>query len=609
MFFFRPGFTIGALCWCFFAVYAGACKVRETASLSAGPPGVATQDSDGVLRIRLSRELPTLNPLDEQVFDVWRIAFPWVLEPLVKIERSTGRLTGVLAESWSAMEKDGRKMTYRFRLRPDVYWHDGRRLSPEDVRFTMGLVTNGAAVPADIEKAAGRMLVDLQTGRLPVADVVVLGRDALEIRLNIPYGPFLERLAQVPILPAHLFEECGFEEQCDASDEKVDDLKPRFCSLVLDSPACRAEGKTMVGTGPFRLLQWWPGEKLIFLRNDTYWGESPQSRRVEFHFLTGKEIVWEKMKNGSLDVVADLDGKELEYFRKRISADRKGGGMFSVKGVRPHGVSFMIMRGTRDRFLRRALWMLIDRRDLLERVPFGGESPSALLNHPVSHDSFQQSIFGGVHYSGKSEDALNLLEKSGWKRGKKGILKRDGAPLRLKMVLPEEAVLFKEIFEKTASQLKKHGFLVDVETIPNVSFISGLTGKRVPGRYSSAAQALSWANVSGEKAVTALQIGHLSPWTDLYDGFHSSRRSHITGFGTVEDSVLDGLLEKWALEPDREKRVGLTSEILERIWQMAVVLPLHPPVYPLLVSPRVSGIRDGGTWMDLRSLQKLAGES
>lgn len=602
---------IGMVAFLFMSiVFAGlwGCRVDENKKVKA--PRVARADAtnskkNDVIKIRFPRDLPTLNPLESSNFDVWRMTFPWVMEPLLRVEKKTGRMVGVLAESWKPLKTKGEITGYRFTLREGVVWHDGKALTPKDVMFTMGLVTTGELRPAkEFKKEQYNSLISrMQRNQLPVQDVKLLGGNVFEIHLSIPYGPFLERLAQVPIAPHHLFQECGLENNCPKKNEKSVGESVSFCKLSLDLVSCTMAGKMMIGTGPFKVLQWWPGEKIIFLRNDDYWGKAPKAKRLEFHIFAGKPNIWKKLKQGDVDIIAGVNGKELAFLNKKVSTLKKGEDNYSVVNVKPHGTTFAVFRGTRNRFLRRALWMLINRKELLSMLPGGSGEGMSLLAHPVSHDSYQQEVFPGVHYVGKPKAAFKLLERVGWKRGPKKLFRRGGRVLKIKVVLPEGAIVFGEFFKKIAFDLRKHGIGIDVEKIPYISYISGLAGKRVSGKYASLVQSIGWGNVAGLKAVTALQVAYVSPWTDLYEQFHSSRRSQFAHSGVPRDAVLDELLEKWTLETDRKKRLEVASKVEERLWQLAAVLPLQPPVYPLVVSSRVKGIRDGGMWMDLAALE------
>ena len=584
------------------------CRVDENTKVKT--PRIARADAtsskkNDVLKIRLPRDLPTLNPLESSNFDVWRLTFPWVMEPLLKVEKKTGKMVGVLAESWKPLKTKGEITGYRFTLREGVYWHDGKALTPKDVMFTMGLVTTGELRPAKVIKKDqyNSLISRMKRNQLPVQDVKILGGNVFEIHLSIPYGPFLERLAQVPIAPRHLFQECGLENNCPKKNEQKVGEAVSFCKLSLDLISCTMAGKMMIGTGPFKVLQWWPGEKIIFLRNDDYWGRAPKAKRLEFHILAGKQNIWKKLKEGVVDIIAGVNGNELHFLNKKLSDKKTGENNFRVVNVKPHGTTFAVFRGTRNRFLRRALWLLINRKDLLSMLPGGTGEKMSLLAHPVSHDSYQQEVFPGVHYGAEPKAAFKLLERVGWKRGPKKLFRRGGGVLKIKVVLPEGAVVFGDFFKKTASDLRKHGIVIDVEKIPHISYITGLAGKRVSGKYASLVQSIGWGNVAGSKAITAMQVAYVSPWTDLYEQFHSSRRSTFAHSGVPRDVVLDELLEKWALETDRKKRLEVTSKVMERLWQLAAVLPLQPPVYPLVVSSRVKGIRDGGMWMDLGSLE------
>lgn len=107
----------------------------------------------------------------------------------------TGELRPWLARTWTPSE-DGTE--HRFALR-DVRWHDGRRVTAEDVAVTFELL-------ASIQHRRDPIDMMQRRGLAAVRDVRVDGPRALTIMLHRPYAAFADVVAgRVPIVPAHVW--------------------------------------------------------------------------------------------------------------------------------------------------------------------------------------------------------------------------------------------------------------------------------------------------------------------------------------------------------------------------------------------------------------------
>src|SRR5207237_5249859 len=63
-----------------------------------------------------------------------------ILEPLVALDPATGKLVGVLAESWEPVEGKG----WRLRLRKGVKFHNGDEFTADDVKYTLESIQDPA---------------------------------------------------------------------------------------------------------------------------------------------------------------------------------------------------------------------------------------------------------------------------------------------------------------------------------------------------------------------------------------------------------------------------------------------------------------------------------
>ncbi|MEY8355850.1 ABC transporter substrate-binding protein [Lachnospiraceae bacterium 54-53] len=165
----------------------------------------------------------------------------------------------LLAESWEISE-DGK--TYTLHIRDDVYFHDGVKMTAEDVAFsidTAGHTAQGAAQLANLDKA------------------VAIDDKTVEITLTAPYGPFLNALAgRYALVVQKALYESGGED---------------------------AYNENPVGTGPYTFASRVSGDRITLEAFDKYWGGDFPVKHVTYLILTDTNTQMVSLENGDIDVL------------------------------------------------------------------------------------------------------------------------------------------------------------------------------------------------------------------------------------------------------------------------------------------------------------------
>lgn len=157
-----------------------------------------------------------------------------------------------LAKSW-VVSPDGLQWT--FYLREDVQWFDGTPFSADDVVFTFNDLIYNPDIPSSAK--------DVLTVDGKVFKVEKLNDHSVRFILPVKFAPFLRAMG-LPILPKH----CLFQA--------VREKKFSF-TWGIDTPP-----EQIVGTGPFMLSEYHPGERLVFKRNPHYWRKSSQGENLPY---------------------------------------------------------------------------------------------------------------------------------------------------------------------------------------------------------------------------------------------------------------------------------------------------------------------------------------
>jgi peptide/nickel transport system substrate-binding protein len=209
-------------------------------------------------------------------------------EPLVRAwDRDGIQLIPNLAVSWEASEDYS---VWTFYLREDVTFHDGEPFNAEAVRFTFERLLNGTGVDTAYSEFADEhscVVVDEHTVRF-------------ELNQSYPLFAFVDAVANsaCPISPKYV------EEHATPDD-------PYAFDWMLEH-AC--------GTGPFRLIEWQRGQKIVFAKNESYWGgvgepvgapRQPSIDRLVYQVIADPTVRMLTLEAGDIDAAYGLTVDQL----------------------------------------------------------------------------------------------------------------------------------------------------------------------------------------------------------------------------------------------------------------------------------------------------------
>ena len=186
----------------------------------------------------------------------------YLFEGLTQISWLTGKMEPNLAQSWEHSD-DG--LTWTFHLRRDVLWHDGRPFTAHDVEFTFNRIIYNDDINTSARAAFQFRVLDEETGvwREEPMTVTALDDYTVEIHLPVSFAPFLRSMSQW-IYPKHILE--GY----------VDDSA--FDSVW----TAEANPAAVVGTGPFTVAHYEPGDCMILAPNANYWLRDARGNRLPY---------------------------------------------------------------------------------------------------------------------------------------------------------------------------------------------------------------------------------------------------------------------------------------------------------------------------------------
>lgn len=346
-----------------------------------------------------------------------------------------------LAERWEILDGGTR---YRFHLRRNVRWHDGRPFVAADVKFTFDslLLRFHSRTRASMRPALERVDV--------VDDATV------EFLFRRPYAPLLQQLdvVEAPILPRHIYA---------GSD-----------------PLRHPSNTRPVGTGPFRFASYTASTEIRYAANADYWAGAPHLGGVVLRVIPDESTQVIALEAGEVDWLFAVPHAARSQLRRHprvrlIETTINPGGSNCVITV---GFNFDRKR-FRDQRVRRAIAHAVDRQQFAERVLFGGGTAATA---PIS------SRIPGAHAGGLDLPAYDvaraesLLTAGGWRvtnapprraRGVEGVA--DGTPFIIDFkTLPSQA----PYADLLRAQLRPLGIDLRVTLLEQAVFVESVFTKR-----------------------------------------------------------------------------------------------------------------------------------
>jgi peptide/nickel transport system substrate-binding protein len=272
-----------------------------------------------------------------------------LFETLTGID-ANGRLAPNLATAWTLVDDT----TWAITLRPDVAFSDGTKFTADDVAFTLNRVS---AVPTTVANFS-----EYVKG---IAGVEVTGPHQLRLTTH---GPF-------PLLPEYMAS-VGIVSRAHGENATTADYNT---------------GTAAIGTGPYRLISWARGDRLIMERNERYWGARPEWNTVTFHYVKNASSRLATLLAGDADLIDTVSVHDVDRVRddKRftviagLSADIVGF-VFDERDRPPPKITSndgqpLAANPFHDKRVRAAVDLAIDRVVIRDRVMNGQSAPDNQL--------------------------------------------------------------------------------------------------------------------------------------------------------------------------------------------------------------------------------------
>ena len=359
-----------------------------------------------VLKIGTPNEVKTAGVFGDYYLGIFaHISNP----PLMKMDED-GNLTGLTAERYEVSE-DNREWT--FYIRDDLYWSDGKKVTAEDVRFSIEYTgkhnPNAGWIKESLEKAE------------------TIGNNGVTFTFNKPYTRLTLEFATYNIFPKHIYK-------------TIDD------PMQYDNPG------ENIGFGPFYIEKIDLNAGVIQFTKNSHWkGQAPSIDGFEIHMYKNLDVLSLALENGDVDTFFKYASS---YPYPNIERLEKTGEFDFTKKLNVGLVflAFNLREGiTGDQTFRDALSYAIDYNEIikLDALGYGQKANRGFV--PPSMGDFIQTP--ALEYD--REKAETLLDQAGYRDSDNDGFREtpEGSPIDISILVRSEWTRIGELIGDYLSQI------------------------------------------------------------------------------------------------------------------------------------------------------------
>jgi peptide/nickel transport system substrate-binding protein len=440
-----------------------------------------------------------------------------IYEPLVLRDSNQKMIPG-LAVSWKALDD----LTWEFKLRRNVKFHDGTPFTAEDVVATYKRVPNVPNSPSS-----------MATFVKPIVETKIIDPYTIVFKTATPHVLLPSDLGAVDIIPKAIAEHATTED---------------FNS-----------GKAAIGTGPYKFVEYVPNQRVVMKANYGYWGGEEPWDKVTFKILSNSAARVAALLSGDVQLIETVPTSDIA----RLSSDKN----FALADKVSNRVIYVHLNQWNDKTVpfvtakdgkpfdknplkdarvRKALSMAINRDAIAERVMEKKAVPAAQL---------LPDFFPGTSKKLKPakydpEGARKLLAEAGYPNG--FAITIHGTNNRY--------INDDKIAQAIAQFYSRAGIDAKVETMPASVYFTRAT----KGEFGY--MLLGWGTESGEQGSS---LRSLLATQDLAKGMGVTNRAHYS------NPAFDKELAEALVTMDEKKREAMIQHAAETAMNDTALIPIH----------------------------------
>jgi peptide/nickel transport system substrate-binding protein len=433
-----------------------------------------------------------------------------IFDSLVRIGANEELQPG-LALSWRMIEAP---LLWEFKLRPGVRFHDGAPMTANDVAFSIERAPQVPGAPATFSRHLRNV------DRVTVVDDLTVN-----IRTKQPGFLLPANLAHIAIV-----------------DRRIG---------MAAAPTSFGFGASANGTGPYRFVEFVPGERLVLAANPEWWGGKPRWERVVMRPIRNQAARLVALLTGAVDAIAEVPPGDIERLTREervvLSRGVSNRVMFWAMDTAREASPFVsakdgsaIANPLRDRRVREAITLAVDKRAIVDRLMEG----VAVVANQVPLEGHNGFIANLPTPTPDLARARALMAEAGYANG-----------FKLTLHTTNGRYVNDTRQGQTLAQMLAR---LDIEASVQPTQIAN---------YFTQAR-------NREFSFLLVGWGHNStdPLLVMRETFHSTAANNYGGW---TDREVDRLLDAAEIELDPAKRQAMIAEITRRTLADAAIVPTH----------------------------------
>jgi peptide/nickel transport system substrate-binding protein len=431
----------------------------------------------------------------------------YVYEYLATASAIDGTPVPQLADYW---ELAGDGITYTFYLAENAMWHDGEAVTADDVIFSFDIM-----VAEDSLSVRRSGVVDA------LASYTKVDNKTVQLVSNGPWATFLYDTAFVTgIMPKHLWENVPVGE------------------MGSDPGSTGQDPARVIGSGPFRFVEWVLGDHATIERNADY--RDPESTPVIDQFIyrvvADPASAVASLQTGEVDII-EVTPPTAEELRQNpdltiTDYDTTSFNYFYANQDEVLGLPFTDVK------VRQALMYALDR-DVIAETIYQGFAVRAVGTQPVLSIAYAPDKVE-TDYVYDPDKARALLDEAGWAVGDDDIRAKEGQRLSFEILYAEGQATY----EQQIPYMQQSWREVGIELLPTAIPFPTLIDSVNAGNFQMATAGFSW-DINGDQG-------------DMY----RCNAVPPSGFNRMRycNPKYDELNDQSARELDEERRIDLLIE-------------------------------------------------
>jgi peptide/nickel transport system substrate-binding protein len=510
------------------ALFLSAGFVWGLTSALASSASPSPSNGKVVLRLGWLAGPDNLNPFigtTSSAFTVWYMNYD-TLVGLNATDLAPNKTTG-LATDWTT-SANGKAWT--FTIRQNAKWQDGQPVTAGDVAWTYN----------DIIK---NDIANWTSYTTNITSATAVGDNTVRIDCSAPQPALLANLAEVPILPEHVWAKIP--------------TKTAVHTYANTPP--------VVGSGPFQCVQWKKSDYLVMEANKDYWRGAPQVDEVVFEEYTNADTMGEDMKSGAIDGCLGLLQAQMQML-SHVSG-------IQVRPVYVNGydeLGFNCYTGgpslgnpvLKDWRFRQALQWAVDKNKLCA-IAYGGMAKPAdtvITANYYRNPDWHWTPPADQAYSFNLAKASQMLTAAGYREVNGVRLDHSGKPISLRLYARSSYPQGITCGEFLTGWFRRLGLRVTLSTLDDGALESALYNT-VKGVFTPDYDMFEWGwynDVDPGPSLSYLTTGQIDNWSDC----------------AWSDRQYDATYKAQSKEMDQATRVQLVAKCQQIIYQQSPYIPL-----------------------------------